>query len=138
MLNKSNSFGSIGSYIRLHLIGEAKTLVEIELSEEEPLQMMKYALLPSKCERCGQLKHKFKHCLQSVSESLIVTTDLSENPSNGSIVVAATETKKFLLPSNPSSTNLDVCNKSNEVHIVNYADVNDLVSLTTISVFENM
>lgn len=56
---------------------------------------VEYALLPSKCERCGQLKHKFKHCLQSASESFIVTTDLSENPSNGSIVVAATETKKI-------------------------------------------
>lgn len=55
---------------------------------------VEYALLPSKCERCGQLKHKFKHCLQSASESLI-TTDLSENPSIGSIVVAATETKKI-------------------------------------------
>lgn len=53
-----------------------------------------YALLPSKCERCGgHLKHRVKHYLQSASESLIVTTDLSENSSNSVIVVAANETK---------------------------------------------
>ncbi|CAN6845675.1 unnamed protein product [Brassica oleracea var. botrytis] len=81
----------------------AKILVEVELSKGFPSSIaandenvfismvdVDYAWLPSKCERCGKLRHKIKHCLESVTKSHIVATDVSENPSNGSTVVVKT------------------------------------------------
>ncbi|KAL0689025.1 hypothetical protein Bca4012_088702 [Brassica carinata] len=85
----------------------AKILVEVELSKGFPSRIaandengfismvdVDYAWLPSKCERCGQLGYKIKHCLESVTKSHIVATDVSENPSNCSTVVV--ETNKLL------------------------------------------
>ncbi|ESQ28626.1 hypothetical protein EUTSA_v10019607mg [Eutrema salsugineum] len=59
------------------LMGEAKILVEVELSKAFPSRIaaddlngvismvdVEYAWLPSKCSRCGQLGHKVKRCLQ--------------------------------------------------------------------------
>nr|VDD50321.1 unnamed protein product [Brassica oleracea] len=78
----------------------AKILVEVELSKGFPSRIaandengfismvdVDYAWLPSKCERCGQLGYKIKHCLESVTKSHIVATDVSENTSNCSTVV---------------------------------------------------
>ncbi|KFK38925.1 hypothetical protein AALP_AA3G178200 [Arabis alpina] len=66
------------------LMGEAKILVEVELSKAFPPKIaagdengfismvdVEYAWLPTKCSRCGQLGHKVKRCLQPV-----VTNDL--------------------------------------------------------------
>ncbi|ESQ38279.1 hypothetical protein EUTSA_v10029505mg [Eutrema salsugineum] len=60
------------------LMGEAKILVEVELSKAFPTRIaaeddngfismvdVEYAWLPSKCGRCGQLGHKVKRCLQA-------------------------------------------------------------------------
>ncbi|CAN6841740.1 unnamed protein product, partial [Brassica oleracea] len=141
------------------LTDEAKILVEVELSkgflsriaanhENGFISMVDvdYAWLPSKCERCGQLGHKIKHCLQSATESHLVDTNLSENPSNGSLVVVETTTlpksvqpDTSLLPSSDTTLSPpNFCLESSVVDIVNGADVEDLVSLATISVLENM
>ncbi|CAF2125295.1 unnamed protein product [Brassica napus] len=66
------------------LMGEAKILVEVELSKAFPTKIaandengfismvdVEYAWLPSKCSRCGQLGHKVKRCLQEVDKSHI-------------------------------------------------------------------
>ena len=139
----------------------AKILVEVELSKGFPSRIaandengfismvdVDYAWLPSKCERCGQLGHKIKHCLQSATESHLVDTNLYENPSNGSLVVVETNTllksvqpDTSLLPSSDttlSPPSSKFCLESSVVDIVNGADVEDLVSLATISVLENM
>ncbi|CAN6920656.1 unnamed protein product [Brassica oleracea] len=143
------------------LTDEAKILVEVELSKGFPSRIaandengfismvdVDYAWLPSKCERCGQLGHKIKHCLQSATESHLVDTNLSENPSNGSLVVVETNTllksvqpDTSLLPSSDttlSPPSSKFCLESSVVDIINGADVEDLVSLATISVLENM
>ncbi|CAF2073294.1 unnamed protein product, partial [Brassica napus] len=62
----------------------AKILVEVELSKGFPSRIaandengfismvdVDYAWLSSKCERCGQLGYKIKHCLESVTKSHI-------------------------------------------------------------------
>ncbi|CAN7136746.1 unnamed protein product [Brassica rapa subsp. narinosa] len=59
-------------------MGEAKILVEVELSKAFPARItatdttgfismvdVEYAWLPTSCSRCGQLGHKVKRCLQS-------------------------------------------------------------------------
>ncbi|CAA7057602.1 unnamed protein product [Microthlaspi erraticum] len=69
------------------LMGEAKILVEVELSKAFPPRIaaedkrgficmvdVEYAWLPSKCSRCGQLGHKVKRCLQTVSSVAATTT----------------------------------------------------------------
>ncbi|CAA7033312.1 unnamed protein product [Microthlaspi erraticum] len=79
-------------------MGEAKILVEVELSKAFPPRIaaddkngfiwmvdVEYAWLPSKCGRCGQLGHKVKRCLQPVSESHTVVED-HEVDSNATIV----------------------------------------------------
>ncbi|ESQ38785.1 hypothetical protein EUTSA_v100292111mg, partial [Eutrema salsugineum] len=67
------------------LMGEAKILVEVELSKAFPTRIaagdekgfismvdVEYAWLPTKCSRCGQLGHKIKRCLQTESGSHVV------------------------------------------------------------------
>ncbi|KAG2320035.1 hypothetical protein Bca52824_013248 [Brassica carinata] len=136
---------------------EAKILVEVELSKGFPSRIaandengfismvdVEYAWLPSKCERCGQLGHKIKHCLESVTKSHIAAVNLSENPSNGSTVVVETNTLPKSIQPDTSLVQTSAvtvsppCNESSVVDIVNCGDVEDLVSLTTISVLENM
>ncbi|KAF3603268.1 hypothetical protein F2Q69_00034594 [Brassica cretica] len=114
-----------------------KILVEVELSKGFPSRIadndengfismvdVDYAWLPSKCERCGQLGYTIKHCLESVTKSHIVATDVSENPSNGSAVVV--ETNK--LPKSPQpdtslvqTSAVTVCPPSNESSVVDIA-----------------
>ncbi|XP_024010468.1 uncharacterized protein LOC18014899 [Eutrema salsugineum] len=66
-------------------MGEAKILVEVELSKAFPTRIaagdekgfismvdVEYAWLPTKCSRCGQLGHKIKRCLQTESGSHVV------------------------------------------------------------------
>ncbi|KAG2248058.1 hypothetical protein Bca52824_087686 [Brassica carinata] len=115
----------------------AKILVEVELSKGFPSRIadndengfismvdVDYAWLPSKCERCGQLGYKIKHCLESVTKSHIVATDVSENSSNGSTVVV--ETNKLPKSAQPDTSLVQtsavtVCPPSNESSVVDIA-----------------
>ncbi|KAF3497805.1 hypothetical protein DY000_02053747 [Brassica cretica] len=131
----------------------AKILVEVELSKGFPSRIaandenrfismvdVDYAWLPSKCERCGQLGHKIKYCLESVAKSHIVATDVSENPSNGSIVVV--ETNKLPKSAQPDTSLVQtsavtVSPPSNESSAVDIAILENQLSgtLSAISVF---
>ncbi|CAN7132335.1 unnamed protein product [Brassica rapa subsp. narinosa] len=64
-------------------MGEAKILVEVELSKAFPARIaatdttgfismvdVEYAWLPTSCSRCGQLGHKVKRCLQSDNDEV--------------------------------------------------------------------
>ncbi|CAA7055712.1 unnamed protein product [Microthlaspi erraticum] len=83
-------------------MGEAKILVEVELSKAFPPKIaasdktgfismvdVDYAWLPSKCGRCGQLGHKVKRCLQS--EPLIVSEEENVLKSNATSPVPVNE-----------------------------------------------
>ncbi|XP_024005999.1 uncharacterized protein LOC18007891 [Eutrema salsugineum] len=73
------------------LMGEAKILVEVELTKTFPTRIaaddlngfismvdVEYAWLPSKCGRCGQLGHKVKCCLQEENVSNVVDNTTKE------------------------------------------------------------
>ncbi|ESQ44319.1 hypothetical protein EUTSA_v10006382mg [Eutrema salsugineum] len=73
------------------LMGEAKILVEVELSKAFPSRIaaddlngvismvdVEYAWLPSKCSRCGQLGHKVKCCLQEENGPRVVDNTTKE------------------------------------------------------------
>ncbi|KAL0683746.1 hypothetical protein Bca4012_050594 [Brassica carinata] len=131
----------------------AKILVEVELSKGFPSSIaandenvfismvdVDYAWLPSKCERCGKLRHKIKHCLESVTKSHIVATDVSENPSNGSIVVV--ETNKLPKSAQPDTSLVQtsavtVFPPSNESSVVDIAILENQLcgTLSAIPVF---
>ncbi|KAF2595654.1 hypothetical protein F2Q68_00009380 [Brassica cretica] len=131
----------------------AKILVEVELSKGFPSRIaandenvfismvdVDYAWLPSKCERCGKLRHKIKHCLESVTKSHIVVTDVSENPSNGSTVVV--ETNKLPKSAQPvtslvQTSAVTVFPPSNESSLVDIAILENQLcgTLSAIPVF---
>ncbi|CAE5959388.1 unnamed protein product [Arabidopsis arenosa] len=86
------------------LMGEAKILVEVELSKAFPTKIaasdiagfismvdVEYAWLPTICSTCGQLGHKDKRCLREVTVSQVsantiteVTTEKDAEVGNGS------------------------------------------------------
>lgn len=145
------------------LMGEAKILVEVELSKAFPSKIaandengfismvdVEYAWLPSKCSRCGQLGHKVKLCLQKVDESHIAAPKGIEMASDISDVVTTTSVTAFESPQ-PNTTLvpvskivvspdilLDVHNESNLVDPNTVAKVDNLIPLATISVLEDM
>ncbi|KAG5414449.1 hypothetical protein IGI04_002016 [Brassica rapa subsp. trilocularis] len=131
----------------------AKIFVEVELSKGFPSRIaandengfismvdVDYAWLPSKCEICGQLGYKIKHCLESVTKSHIVATDVSENPSNGSTVVV--ETNKLPKSAQPDTSLVQtlavtVSTPSNESSVVDIAILENQLcgTLSAIPVF---
>ncbi|KAF3527154.1 hypothetical protein F2Q69_00046736 [Brassica cretica] len=131
----------------------AKILVEVELSKGFPSRIaandengfismvdVDYAWLSSKCERCGQLRQKIKHCLESVIKFHVVATDVSENPSNGSTVVV--ETNKLPKSAQPDTSLVQtsvviVSPPSNESSVVDIAILENQLcgTLSAISVF---
>ncbi|KAF3519363.1 hypothetical protein DY000_02059236 [Brassica cretica] len=130
-----------------------KILVEVELSKGFPSRIaandengfiamvdVDYAWLPSKCERCGQLRQKIKHCLESVIKFHIVATDVYENPSNGSTVVV--ETNKLPKSAQPDTSLVQtsavtVSPPSNESSVVDIAILENQLcgTLSAIPVF---
>ena len=75
------------------LMGEAKILVEVELSKVFPTKIaasditgfismvdVKYAWLPTICSTRGQLGHKDKRCLREVIVSQVTATTITEVP----------------------------------------------------------
>ncbi|CAL9237640.1 unnamed protein product [Arabidopsis halleri] len=73
------------------LMGEAKILVEVELSKAFPTKIaagdiagfismvdVEYAWLPTICSTCGQLGHKDKRCLREVTVSQVSATTITE------------------------------------------------------------
>ncbi|CAN7010623.1 unnamed protein product [Brassica oleracea var. botrytis] len=145
------------------LMGEAKILVEVELSKAFPSKIanndendfismvdVEYAWLPSKCSRYGQLGHKVKLCLQKVDVSHIAAPKGIEMASDISDVVTTTSVTAFESPQ-PNTTLvpvseivvspdilLDVHNESNLVDPNTVAKVDNLIPLATISVLEDM
>ncbi|CAN7071261.1 unnamed protein product [Brassica oleracea var. botrytis] len=146
------------------LMGEAKILVEVELSKTFPLRIaandengfismvdVKYAWLPSKCGRCGQLGHKVKRCLQDVNDSHLVAPVVIETAAIISDVVTTTSFVTVLESPQPDTTLapvsdievspdilLDTHNELNSVDPNTVAKVDNLISLATISVLEDM
>ncbi|KAL0661251.1 hypothetical protein Bca4012_098088 [Brassica carinata] len=132
-----------------------KILVEVELSKGFPSRIaandengfiamvdVDYAWLPSKCERCGQLRQKIKHCLESVIKFHIVATDVSENPSNGStVVVEANKLPKSVQPDTSlvQTSAVTVSPPSNESSVVDIAILENQLcgTLSAIPVFMN-
>ncbi|CAN6927752.1 unnamed protein product [Brassica oleracea] len=130
-----------------------KILVEVELSKGFPSRIaandengfiamvdVDYAWLPSKCERCGQLRQKIKHCLESVIKFHIVATDVSENPSNGStVVVEANKLPKSVQPDTSlvQTSAVTVSPPSNESSVVDIAILENQLcgTLSAIPVF---
>ncbi|KFK24773.1 hypothetical protein AALP_AA8G022800 [Arabis alpina] len=140
------------------LMGEAKILVEVELCKAVPSRIaaddengfismvdVEYAWLPSKCERCGQLGHKVKRCLQVDSESHVA---------NGGIEIGSNVSIKVVPKSANSNSTLVVASGIEESPPTILVDENatpnsivatsaiisagDLISLATISVLENI
>uniref|UniRef100_A0A0D3BJ41 CCHC-type domain-containing protein n=2 Tax=Brassica oleracea var. oleracea TaxID=109376 RepID=A0A0D3BJ41_BRAOL len=146
------------------LMGEAKILVEVELSKAFPLRIaandengfismvdVEYAWLPSKCGRCGQLGHKVKRCLQDVNDSHLVAPEVIETAAIISDVVTTTSFVTVLESPQPDTTLapvsdievspdilLDTHNELNSVDPTPVAKVDNLITLATISVLEDM
>ncbi|RID72033.1 hypothetical protein BRARA_C03941 [Brassica rapa] len=121
---------------------------------------VEYAWLPASCERCGQLGHKSKRCLSKVldistrtsQEAAVDKRDAtlpdtpvpSQAKETMSIpTVQASNSQQYILqapatdkPATPKEDTSRTCDEM--IDKVNSTDVDDLVSLATVSVLENM
>ncbi|XP_024004814.1 uncharacterized protein LOC18028723 [Eutrema salsugineum] len=112
------------------LMGEAKILVEVELSKAFPTKIaagdesgfismvdVEYAWLPSKCSKCGQLGHKIKRCLQTGTGSQVVATTkevVTENVSEVGTVMGSDSTS---VPINAFQSSISATVTSPEVFL---------------------
>ncbi|CAA7054038.1 unnamed protein product [Microthlaspi erraticum] len=101
------------------LLGEAKILVEVELSKAFPPRIaasddsgvismvdVEYAWLPTKCSRCGELGHKIRRCLKSAPEdsnvaSFVAPTSVPCNTQQTALVIPASRYSELMAKEGP-------------------------------------
>ncbi|CAA7042997.1 unnamed protein product [Microthlaspi erraticum] len=131
------------------LLGEAKILVEVELSKAFPPRIaasddsgfismvdVEYAWLPTKCSRCGELGHKIRRCLKSAQEednvaSFVAPTSVpcSTQQTAPSVQAGTYETT--------APSELVIPDSVNEPSPIDPSS-DELSSLATVSILENM
>ncbi|XP_024013941.1 uncharacterized protein LOC18010075 [Eutrema salsugineum] len=136
------------------LMGEAKILVEVDLSKAFPTRIadlngfismvdVEYAWLPSKCGRFGQLGHKIKRCLQEENVSNVVDNTTKETVLMVDLDVAGVSNSAPISALNHSSSapaiSIDIPATNNlTVDLVKDSIMEAISPVTTASTIENV